>query len=259
MTRAEAKAQLENQISKGRELAQVTINTEASLSQAQADYYTWSEYNEEMLRSLFDSDDVRDNYVGIVFAMGSPASIRERAQEHVTHVESKIRKLESIKDRLPLWEEAATVKADAVIPRSTTAAAKRVFISHGRSEDWRQVQAYLEKDLNFQTLELAQAPNLGRTVLQKLWEESGKCSLAVIIMTGDDTSVEDVPRARENVIHEIGFFQGRFGLAGVCLLHEEGTNIPSNIHGLVYIAYAKSNIRATFGELYRELKAFFDN
>lgn len=133
----------------------------------------------------------------------------------------------------------------------------RVFISHGTSNDWREVQDYIEKDLQIQTLELAQEPNRGRTILQKLDEESNRCSYAVIVMTGDDDIGHDRPRARENVMHEIGYFQGRYGLKNICLLYEEGTNIPSNIHGLVYIPFPKGLVRATFGALVRELKTAF--
>lgn len=131
---------------------------------------------------------------------------------------------------------------------------KRVFISHGRSKEWYKVQAYIEKDINLATLELAQEPILGRTVLQKLNDESSRCGYAVIVMTGDDIVGEEV-RARENVMHEIGFFQGKYGLQNVTLLHEEGVNIPSNIHGLVYIPFPKDTVEATFGALTRELKA----
>jgi predicted nucleotide-binding protein with TIR-like domain len=134
---------------------------------------------------------------------------------------------------------------------------ERVFISHGRSQDWREVQDFIEKDLKVRTLELSQAPNKGRTVLQKLNEESNACSFAVVVMTGDDDIGTGAPRARENVMHEIGFFQGKYGLANVCLLHEEGTNIPSNIHGLVYIPFPKGLVSATFGVLRRELLAVF--
>jgi len=130
----------------------------------------------------------------------------------------------------------------------------RIFISHGSSDLWRKLQAYLEKDLEYNTLELAQEANLGRTILQKLYEEAKKCSSAVIVMTGDDVANESEIRTRENVMHEIGFFQGFYGLENVILLHESGVNIPSNIHGLVYIPFAKDTIESTFGSLYRELK-----
>jgi predicted nucleotide-binding protein len=131
----------------------------------------------------------------------------------------------------------------------------RVFISHGRSEDWRKVQAFIERDLNTQTLELAQEPSRGRTILAKLDEESRRCSYAVIVMTGDDTNAAGVPVARQNVLHEIGFLQARLGMSAVCLLHEEGTEIFSNIHGLVYVPFPKGTVEATFGVLARELQA----
>lgn len=76
-------------------------------------------------------------------------------------------------------------------------------------------------------------------------------------MTGDDDLGIGAPRARENVMHEIRFFQAKYGLANVCLLHEEGTKIPSNIHGLVYIPFPKDLVSATFGVLGRELRAAF--
>ena len=133
----------------------------------------------------------------------------------------------------------------------------RVFVSHGQASDWREVQAYIEKDIEIPTLELEQQPNLGRTVLQKLEQETYSCTSAVIVMTGDDTDSDGNPRARENVLHEIGYLQAKYGLSAVCLLHEEDTSIPSNIHGLVYIPFPKGHVRATFGALTRELKSFY--
>lgn len=133
----------------------------------------------------------------------------------------------------------------------------RVFISHGRASDWMQVQQYIEKDIGIPTLELALEPNLGRTVLQKLEEESEKCSSAVIVATGDDIDAEGNLRARENVMHEIGYLQAKYGLSSVCLLHQEGTSIPSNIQGLVYVPFPEGCVNATFGALARELKALY--
>ncbi len=117
------------------------------------------------------------------------------------------------------------------------------------------MQSFIEKDIQIETLELAQEPNKGRSVLQKLIEESNNCSFAVIVMTGDDDIKDNAPRVRENVMHEIGFFQGKYGIQNVCLLYEEGTNIPSTIHGLVYIPFPKGYINATFSALQREIKA----
>jgi predicted nucleotide-binding protein len=149
------------------------------------------------------------------------------------------------------------IRSHSELATPETVSVPRVFISHGQAADWREVQSYIERDIGLGTLELAQEPNLGRTVIEKLQEESGKCTSAVIVMTGDDIDASGTARARENVLHEIGYFQAKFGLSGVCLLHEDGTNIPSNIYGLVYIPFTKGVISMTLGLLTRELKAFY--
>lgn len=146
--------------------------------------------------------------------------------------------------------------SELAVPESNSPS-PRVFISHGRANDWREVQSYIERDIGIPTLELAQEPNLGRTVLQKLEQETSNCTSAVIVMTGDDADAEGNRRARENVLHEIGFLQAKYGLSAVCLLHEEDTSIPSNIHGLVYIPFPNDTVRATFGALTRELNSFY--
>jgi predicted nucleotide-binding protein len=142
-------------------------------------------------------------------------------------------------------------------PPAADDGARRVFVSHGRAPDWREVQSYIEKDIGIQTLELAQEASLGRTIIAKLWEASEQCDSAVIVMTGDDQSVSGEARARENVIHEIGFFQGKYGPNRICLLHEEGVAIPSNMQGLVYAPFPKGLVSASFGVLTRELGAMY--
>ncbi len=133
-----------------------------------------------------------------------------------------------------------------------------IFISHGKSQAWYKMQAFLEKDHNYKTIELEQQSNLGRTILIKLDEVSNKCNVAIIVMTGDDKTTKGETRARQNVIHEIGFFQGKLGLSKVIILHEKGVELFSNIHGLVYIPFPKGTIEAAFGNLLRELKIIID-
>ncbi|THF84853.1 DNA-binding protein [Deinococcus sp. KSM4-11] len=131
---------------------------------------------------------------------------------------------------------------------------RRVFLSHGRDAAWREIQEFVERTLEIPTLELAQEANRGRTIFQKLIDESDNCGYAVIVMTGDDFTLDEQVRARENVIHEIGYFQGKYGADRVCLLHENEVNIPTNIQGVVYIPFPKNGIAAALGGLTRELK-----
>jgi predicted nucleotide-binding protein len=135
---------------------------------------------------------------------------------------------------------------------------RRVFITHGHDPAWREVQNFVEKEctLKLPTLELAYAASKGRTVIEKLDGESQNCSFAVIVMTGEDEANEEL-RARENVIHEAGFFQGRYGRERVCLLHEDGVSIPSNLGGVVYCPFPKGRVSAALIDLQRELVAAF--
>jgi predicted nucleotide-binding protein len=96
------------------------------------------------------------------------------------------------------------------------------------------------------TIELAQEPALGRTVIEKLEDNADRCDSAVIVMTGDDIANAGEPRVRENVMHEIGFLQGRYGRKAVILLHEEGVNIPTNLSGWSMFRFRRATSRLAF-------------
>ena len=64
-------------------------------------------------------------------------------------------------------------------------------------------------------------------------------------------------RARQNVIHEIGLFQGRLGFTKAIVLKEDGTEEFSNIHGVHQIRYSQGNIKETFGDVIATLNKEF--
>ena len=49
-----------------------------------------------------------------------------------------------------------------------------------------------------------------------------------------------MPRARQNVVFEMGFFFGALGRERVAVLYEEGVELPSDVDGLVYILLDRS-------------------
>jgi predicted nucleotide-binding protein len=149
------------------------------------------------------------------------------------------------------------IRANSELEQPKPESMRRVFITHGRSNDWRAVQPFIEKDIGLSTIELAQEPNIGRTIIEKLIDNAARCDSAVIVMTGDDVVNEDEARVRENVMHEIGFFQGRYGRSAVILLHEDGVNIPTNLAGVAYVPFPKGQIEAGFHVLQRELRAIY--
>ena len=152
----------------------------------------------------------------------------------------------------------ATSTTPTLVPMSNPSAPlNKVFITHGRSKDWMEVQSYIEKDLKLGTLELAQEASGGKTIIEKLEAYAPKCDGAVIVMSGDDLDAAGQARVRENVMHEIGFFHGKFGRDRVVLLHQNDVSVPTNLAGIVYVPYPKDTVSATFGVLARELKAMY--
>ena len=70
-------------------------------------------------------------------------------------------------------------------------------------------------------------------------QHAAEAGFAVILLTGDDvggpSDTELQPRARQNVVFEMGFFYGLLGRDYVAVLYERGVEKPSDIDGLVYI------------------------
>ena len=73
-----------------------------------------------------------------------------------------------------------------------------------------------------------------------------KAAFAFLIMTAEDEQPDEKVRARMNVIHEVGLFQGRLGFERAIVLLEEGCEEFSNIQGLGQIRFPKNNIAAVF-------------
>jgi predicted nucleotide-binding protein len=61
------------------------------------------------------------------------------------------------------------------------------------------------------------------------------------------------PRARQNVILELGYFLGKLGRGRVCVIYVDGVEIPSDYHGVVFVPLDEAG--AWRLRLARELKA----
>jgi hypothetical protein len=80
--------------------------------------------------------------------------------------------------------------------------------------------------------------------LQKLLDSAG---FAFLVMTAEDIHADNTAHARENVIHEVGLFQGCLGFERAIILLEDGCAQFSNIHGLTYISFP--NMGAAFEQI----------
>jgi predicted nucleotide-binding protein len=159
------------------------------------------------------------------FAAGIPRTI--------TMLESLIERVKERTDSV----RSATGKTEA----GAAVASREVFIVHGRREGPREAVARLIEKLRLNPIILHEQASEGRTIIEK-FEGHSEVGYAVVLLTGDDRGglAEAEPstyqlRARQNVIHELGYFLGKLGRRRVCVLYEHGVEIPSDYQGVVYV------------------------
>jgi len=133
----------------------------------------------------------------------------------------------------------------------------RIFIGHGHSTLWRDLKDHLQDKHGYFVEAFEIGARVGHTIRDILEDMLAKSSFAVLIMTGEDETAQGDLRARQNVIHEAGLFQGKLGFHRAIVLLEEGTEEFSNIHGIEQIRFARGKIKETYGEILATLKREF--
>lgn len=117
---------------------------------------------------------------------------------------------------------------------------REVFLIHGRDEGARDTVVRFLGKLGLESVILAEQASQGKTIIEK-FERHAQVRFAIALLTPDDTGSlgSDVnttlPRARQNVIFELGFFIGHLGRERVCALTKGDVEIPSDYSGVEYI------------------------
>lgn len=126
-------------------------------------------------------------------------------------------------------------------PSIGIAGSRKVFVVHGRDNEAKESTARFLEKLSLQAVILHEQPSSGRTIIEKFETYSEDVGFAVVLLTPDDIGGLNAvphglkPRARQNVILELGYFIGRLGRTNVCALHKGGIDLPSDYQGVVYI------------------------
>jgi predicted nucleotide-binding protein len=242
-TRAQLEEELRARLSLGRELAERPIQSEGELEQAWKDRERWSSYNTELLRRSFDNRSIADDYdwspgFGV---LGLNQSLAERVDDFRDSQRLRINRLESILERLPLIPETPQLTAPSSLARSASPDQRAsVFIVHGHDRTSLDAVARFVEKLGLEAVILHERPNQGRTLIEK-FEANAVVAFAVVLLTADDTCQSTIgselgkPRARQNVIFELGYFFGALGRHRVAALYAPGVELPSDVAGLAYI------------------------
>lgn len=179
-----------------------------------------------------------------------PPSLISLNDDSVKKIDTLLTKLKALSNE-ELKAEIEKVSIKAV---SKSKGGGKIFIGHGRSKLWARLQLYIKDDLALSTLTFEDESRTSETIINILSQFLDESSFAILIMTAEDETADGKIRARQNVIHEAGLFQGRLGFDKVIILKQDSVEEFSNIAGLQYIPFSGDNIEQTFYELQRKLK-----
>jgi len=240
LPRAEATTRIEQQIDRGRtELLNAPIRNHDDFREACQALTRWQKYNVDLLRMLFsDAEPSAEFDATVRFVHGTaPQPLQMDIQELHEDIETYLSRLQSVLERMELWNEAS----DAVISPSSTKGptGDSVFIVHGHAGREHEVARCIDH-LGLTSVILQERLHGGSsTLIEKLEREAGPCGYAIVIYTGDDEGREvgssDLSlRARENVVLELGYFVGKLGRDKVTILHDTAVTVPTDFHGVGY-------------------------
>lgn len=118
-------------------------------------------------------------------------------------------------DLAALAQRAATHLGRLTSGRSSAAAPSgtSVVIGHGRSLLWREIKDFVHDRFGLPWDEFNRVPDAGITNIARLSTMLDETAFALLILTAEDEMADGSLIARQNVIHEVGLFQGRLGSA----------------------------------------------
>jgi predicted nucleotide-binding protein len=109
-----------------------------------------------------------------------------------------------------------------------------VFVIHGHDESLKNEVKLLLINAGVNHIVLHEQPDKGRTIIDKLLEESTASNYAIALFSPDDKTEQGEKRARQNVVLEVGYFLGKLGKERVRLLVKDKIEIPSDLQGILY-------------------------
>lgn len=245
----EYKSQLEERIRLGQIILGKTIKTRQDLQDAKSEFSEWNHYNSEFLKHSFNlpNNEYRTayeksgSYTGRFFITSNRET--DEVGDHKKYVQAKIDALNKFANSSHFLKSAVEPAATSAVPQTAESSKskknKNVFIVHGHNDTVKEQVARTLSKLGLVPIILHEQANQGKTIIEKIEIHAAEAGYAVVLLTSDDlghakVSDKPQPRARQNVILELGLFIGFLGRGHVFILKEEGVEVPSDIDGVVY-------------------------
>ena len=196
-------------------------------------FKVWYGHACTLFSRYFTTDD--DNYSAFLneYPEGKPYDYKDffwKVYRHYLILLDKINRIENDVDK-----------------RKAIVRSNEVFIVHGHDLSMRDTVESFLKGIGLEPVILANQSNEGRTLIEKFEQRTLKIDYAVVLLSDQEdvgrakTETALQPRARQNVILELGYFIGKLGRSRVCVLKKGTVEPPSDIHGFVSIDYEQTS------------------
>jgi len=144
-------------------------------------------------------------------------------------------------------------------------AQKKVFVVHGHDTTAREQLELILHRLDLDPFVLANTGGGGLTIIEALEKEMGgsphAARFGIVLMTPDDVGYSKSdgpdkaePRARQNVVLEMGMLISALGRPNVAILKKGHLEIPSDAHGILYLGF-NDHVKETVPRLVERLNA----
>lgn len=231
-------------------MRQMSADTGAERAALLAAFRTWDERNRRLLDQSFEPVAWHASSPKSEYSVLKEIEIKlideltaDKAPLLGSVADEKARNLQSLLDSLAIYEISSANAAPAEGHKESEGALT-MFLVHGRDTAAREVvRRFLERVTGSIVVVLADQPGKGQTIIEKLETHLGRAAFVVVLMTVDDEGrlrgESDLRlRARQNVVFELGYAIGKLGRDRVCVLYEDGVELPSDYYGVQFIPFA---------------------
>ena len=233
---------------------EIEVLISKGVSASTPDFQAWETKTERLLTKLYGKNSIeyekftQTRFSPMIFSINDPHSefveaCRKGLETTRAVFLTYLEELEEVNNVSPT-QNAFPIKSDF----------SKVFIVHGHDGELKQSVARIIEKQGIEAIILSEQANQGRTIIEK-FEDYSDVDGAICLFTSDDigkakNNSVDMPRARQNVVLETGYFMGKLGRNHIVILADEGIELPSDLSGVVYTNTANWQI-----DLLKELKA----
>src|SRR5574337_304495 len=158
-------------------------------------------------------------------------------------------------------EQAALARPAS--PDNPAIASKKVFVVHGHDSVAREQLELIVHKLGLNPFVLANTGGGGLTIIEALEKEIGpsksQARFGIVLMTPDDVGYakkdgvdKAEPRARQNVVLELGMLISAIGRPNIAILKKGHLEVPSDADGVLHIPF-NDHVRETVPKLANRL------